>query len=112
GRVLVEPHLSIPGHPEAFPVGDMCAFLHQTGTPLPGMAPVAIQQGRTVADNVLRRLRGKPTRQFRYRDKGSMATIGRAAAVAVVGRLRLFGLVAWLGWHHVHITFLTALRHR
>src|SRR5207249_1576497 len=82
GRVLVEPDLSISGHPEAFAVGDMCAFLHQTGTPLPGMAPVAIQQGRTVADNVLRRLRGKQTRQLRYRDKGSMATIGRAAAVS------------------------------
>ena len=112
GRVLVEPDLSIPGHPEAFAIGDMCAFLHQTGTPLPGMAPVAIQQGRTVADNVLRRLSGKPTRQFRYRDKGSMATIGRAAAVAVVGRLRLSGLVAWLAWLLVHITFLIGFRNR
>src|SRR5207249_3446274 len=84
GRVLVEPDLSIPVHPEAFVVGDMCAFLHQTGAPLPGVAPVAIQQGRAVADNVLRRLRDAPTRPFRYRDRGSMATIGRAAAVAVV----------------------------
>ena len=112
GRVLVEPDLSIPGHPEAFAIGDMCAFLHQTGTPLPGTAPVAIQQGRAVADNVLRRLSGKPTRQFRYRDKGSMATIGRAAAVAVVGRLRLSGLVAWLAWLLVHITFLIGFRNR
>src|SRR5437867_1621648 len=112
GRVLVESDLSIPGHPEAFAIGDMCAFLHQTGTPLPGMAPVAIQQGRAVADNVLRRLSGKPTLQFRYRDKGSMATIGRAAAVAVVGRLRLSGLVAWLAWLLVHITFLIGFRNR
>ena len=112
GRVLVEPDLSIPGHPEAFVIGDMCAFLHQTGTPLPGVAPVAIQQGRAVADNVLRRLSGQPTRAFRYRDKGSMATIGRAAAVAVVGRLELSGLVAWLAWLLVHIMFLIGFRNR
>ena len=112
GRVLVEPDLSIPVHPEAFVVGDMCAFLHQTGAPLPGVAPVAIQQGRAVADNVLRRLRDAPTRPFRYRDRGSMATIGRAAAVAVVGRLKLSGLVAWLAWLFVHIMFLIGFRKR
>jgi NADH dehydrogenase len=112
GRVLVEPDLSIPGHPETFAIGDMCAFLHQTGAPLPGVAPVAIQQGRAVADNVLRRLRGEPTRPFRYRDKGSMATIGRAAAVAVVGRLKLSGLPAWLAWLLVHIVFLIGFRNR
>jgi len=112
GRVLVEPDLSIPVHPEAFVVGDMCAFLHQTGAPLPGVAPVAIQQGRAVADNVLRRLRDAPTRPFRYRDRGSMATIGRAAAVAVVGRLKLAGLVAWLAWLFVHIMFLIGFRNR
>lgn len=98
GRVVVEPDLSIPGHPDAFAIGDMCAFVHQTGTPLPGVAQVAIQQGRVVADNVLRRLSHRPTRGFHYRDKGSMATIGRAAAVAVVGPLRLSGLAAWLAW--------------
>jgi len=112
GRVRVEPDLSIPGHPEAFVIGDMCAFLHQTGTPLPGVAPVAIQQGRAVADNVLRRLGGQPTRPFRYRDKGSMATIGRAAAVAVVGGWKLSGLVAWLTWLFVHIMFLIGFRNR
>ena len=112
GRVLVEPDLSVPGHPEAFAIGDMCAFLHQTGAPLPGVAPVAIQQGRAVADNVLRRLRGQPTRSFRYRDKGSLATIGRAAAVAVVGRFRLSGLLAWLAWLLVHIVFLIGFRNR
>ncbi|MBI4635101.1 MAG: NAD(P)/FAD-dependent oxidoreductase [Candidatus Rokubacteria bacterium] len=112
GRVLVEPDLSVPGHPEAFAIGDMCAFLHQTGTPLPGVAPVAIQQGRAAADNVLRRLNGQPSRPFRYRDKGSMATIGRAAAVAVVGRLKLSGLIAWLAWLFVHIMFLIGFRNR
>ncbi len=112
GRVLVEPDLSIPGHPEAFAIGDICAFLHQTGAPLPGVAPVAIQQGRAVADNVWRRLHGQPTRSFRYRDRGSMATIGRAAAVAVVGGLPLSGLVAWLAWLLVHIMFLIGFRNR
>src|SRR6266850_783547 len=98
GRVLVESDLSIPGHPEAFAIGDVAAFTHQTGAPLPGVAPVAIQQGRAVADNVMRRLTGQPTQSFRYRDRGSMATIGRAAAVAVVGRFELSGLIAWLAW--------------
>jgi len=112
GRVLVEPDLSIPGHPEAFVIGDMCAFLHQTGQPLPGVAPVAIQQGRAAADNVLRRLSGQATRPFRYHDKGSMATIGRAAAIAVMGPLRLSGLPAWLAWLLVHIMFLIGFRNR
>src|SRR4030095_10939367 len=111
-RVLVEPDLSIPGHPEAFAIGDMCVFTHQTGAPLPGVAPVAIQQGRRAADNVMRRLSGQPTRPFRYRDRGSMATIGRAAAVAVVGRVKLSGLIAWLAWLLVHIMFLIGFRNR
>jgi NADH dehydrogenase len=112
GRVLVQPDLSIPGHPEAFAIGDMCAFLHQTGAPLPGVAPVAIQQGRAAADNVLRRLAGRPTRPFHYNDRGSMATIGRAAAVAVVGPLKLSGFAAWLTWLLVHIMFLIGFRNR
>jgi NADH dehydrogenase len=112
GHVLVEPDLSIPGHPEVFAIGDMCAFLHQTGAPLPGVAPVAIQQGRAAADNVVRQLSGLPTRPFHYRDRGSMATIGRAAAVAVVGRLRLSGYPAWLTWLFVHIIFLIGFRNR
>jgi NADH dehydrogenase len=112
GRVLVESDLSVPGHREVFAIGDMCAFLHQTGTPLPGVAQVAIQQGRVAADNVLRWLSHQPTLSFRYRDKGNMATIGRAAAVAVVGRWRLSGLVAWLAWLLVHITFLIGFRNR
>lgn len=112
GRVLVQPDLSIPGHPEAFAIGDMCAFLHQTGAPLPGVAPVAIQQGRAAADNVLRRLSGRPTRLFHYHDRGSMATIGRAAAVAVMGPLKLSGFAAWLAWLLVHIMFLIGFRNR
>ena len=112
GRVLVERDLSIPGHPEAFAIGDLCAFIAEDGRPLPGLAPVALQQGRAAARNVLRRLAGEPTEAFRYRDRGSMATIGRAAAVAVVGRLRLSGLPAWLAWLFVHIMFLIGFRNR
>jgi len=112
GRVLVESDLSIPGHPEAFVIGDLCAFLHQTGAPLPGLAPVAIQQGRVAAENVLQRLAGQPTRPFHYRDKGSMATIGRAAAVAVIGRVQLSGLAAWVAWLLVHIISLIGFRNR
>ncbi len=112
GRVRVEPDLSVPGHPEAFVIGDLCAFLDQTGEPLPGVAPVAIQQGRAAADNAWRRLSGEPTRPFRYHDKGSMATIGRAKAVAVRGGWRLSGLPAWLAWLLVHILFLIGFRNR
>jgi len=112
GRVPVERDLSIPGHHEAFAIGDVCAFTGEDGRPLPGVAPVAIQQGRVVADNVLRHLRGEPTRAFRYRDRGTMATIGRAAAVAVVGPFRLWGLPAWLAWLFVHIMSLIGFRNR
>ena len=111
GRVLVDPDLSVTGHPEAFAIGDMCA-LTQEGRPLPGLAPVAIQEGRATAANVLRRLAGLPTQAFRYRDKGTMATIGRAAAVAVVGPVKLSGLIAWLAWLFVHIMFLIGFRNR
>jgi NADH dehydrogenase len=112
GRVPVEADLSIPGHPDAFAIGDMSLCRGPSGTPLPGLAPVAIQQGRHAADNVLRRLQGRPTRPFRYRDRGSMATIGRAAAVATVGGIELSGLVAWLAWLLVHIMFLIGFRNR
>jgi NADH dehydrogenase len=112
GRVPVEPDLSVPGHPEAFVVGDLAAFRHQTGEPLPGLAPVAIQQGRAAAANVWRRFAGEPTRPFRYRDRGSMATVGRAAAVAAIGRVHLSGMPAWLAWLGVHIAFLIGFRNR
>ena len=112
GRALVEADLSLPGHPEAFAIGDMAAFIGESGHPLPGLAPVAIKQGRAVAANLLRRFRGESTKAFRYRDRGSMATIGRAAAVAVVGRLRLSGLPAWLAWLFVHLFWLIGFTNR
>ena len=112
GRIPVTPDLSVAGHPEIFVAGDLCAFTHGTGEPLPGVAPVAIQQGRAAAANAWRRLAGEATRPFRYRDRGSMATVGRAAAIAVIGPLRLSGLPAWLAWLGVHITFLIGFRNR
>ena len=112
GRVLVEPDLSIPGHAMVFAIGDMSSCPGPDGQPLPGLAPVAIQQGQAVAANVRRLLAGLPTRPFRYRDRGTMATIGRAAAVAVVGRLQIHGLPAWLAWVFVHILFLIGFRNR
>lgn len=112
GRVLVNPDLSVPGHPEAFVVGDLAAFLHQTGKPLPGVAPAAIQQGRHAARNILRAASGEPSESFRYVDKGNLATIGKAAAVADFGFLRISGVVAWLLWIVVHIFFLIGFRNR
>jgi NADH dehydrogenase len=115
GRVLVEPDLTVPGHPEAFVIGDLAAFLHDPsagGRPLAGLAPVAIQMGRHAAGNVVRLARREASRPFRYRDKGMMATIGRNAAVVQVGRVRLTGLVAWLAWVLVHIVTLIGLRNR
>ena len=112
GRVLVEPDLSIPGHPEVFVIGDLATFLHQGGKPLAGMAPVAIQMGRHAAGNILRAARGEPPRPFRYRDRGMLATIGRNAAVAQIGRLRVNGVLAWLLWVIVHIFFLIGFRNR
>ena len=112
GRVPVEADLSVPGHPEIFVVGDLAAFPAPGGGLLPGVAPVAIQEGRAAADNAWRRLFGAPTLPFHYRDKGSMATVGRAAAVATVGRLHLSGFPAWLAWLGVHIVYLIGFRNR
>jgi NADH dehydrogenase len=112
GRVLVEPDLSIPNHPEVFVVGDLANFPHQTGSPLPGVAQVAKQQGAHAAANIKARVAGRPTRQFRYRDPGNMATIGRAAAIADFGWLRVSGFAGWLLWLFVHILFLVGFRNR
>lgn len=112
GRVLVEPDLTIPGHPEVYVIGDLATFLQQGGIPLPGMAPVAIQMGKHAARNILRAVQGEPTRPFHYRNKGMMATIGRHAAVAELGAVRLHGLVAWFVWLLVHILFLIGFRSR
>ncbi|MEW6731277.1 MAG: NAD(P)/FAD-dependent oxidoreductase [Acidobacteriota bacterium] len=112
GRVLVEPDLSIPGHREAFIIGDAAAFLHQDGKPLPGIAPVAMQQGRAVAEMIIATLAGKPRSPFHYQDKGNLATIGRSAAVAHFGRVHLSGFIAWFIWLAIHIFFLIGFRNR
>lgn len=112
GRVVVEPDLSLPGHPEAFAVGDLAAFTHGPGGPLPGVAPVAIQQGEWAAANLRATLAGRPRRPFRYRDKGSMATLGRGRAVARVGGLSFTGYPAWLAWLFIHLMLLVDFRSR
>jgi NADH dehydrogenase len=112
GRVLVEPDLSIPGHSMAFVVGDLAAVADGKGDYLPGVAPVAMQAGRSVARAIAADLQGKPRKPFRYIDKGSLATIGRRAAVANFRRLRFSGFPAWLTWLVVHIFFLIGFRNR
>jgi NADH dehydrogenase len=112
GRVLVEPDLTIPGHPEIFVIGDQAAFLHQSGKPLPGVAQVAIQAGRHAARNIRRAIRGDPMLSFHYRDPGNLAVLGRASAIADLGRVRLSGFPAWLFWCFVHILFLIGFRNR
>ena len=106
GRVTVEPDLTVPGHPEILVIGDLATFLHQGGKPLPGLATVAIQQGRYVGGAIKQRLQGHTAPAFRYRDKGSLAIIGRNAGVADSGRVRFAGIPAWLLWLFVHIFFL------
>ncbi len=112
GRVLVQPDLSIPGYPEVLVLGDLAAFKDEQGKLLPGVAPVAIQQGKWAARNIARAIHGDAPLPFHYRDKGSLATIGRAAAVADFGRLRLSGFFAWLAWLFIHILFLIGFRNR
>lgn len=109
GRVEVTPDLSIPGHPDVFVIGDL-AHLEQDGQLVPGVAPAAIQEGKHTAANIRRLVAGKATEPFRYRDKGSLATIGRAAAVADLGKLKLKGFTAWLAWWAIHIMFLIGFR--
>jgi NADH dehydrogenase len=111
GRVLVEPDLSIPGHPEVFVIGDL-ASVQSGGKPVPGVGPAAKQMGRRAARNLRARLRGDPTVPFRYVDYGSLATIGRHAAIGVFGPLKFWGLPAWLFWLFLHIYFLIGFRNR
>jgi len=111
GRVKVAPDLSVPGHPEVFVAGDLAA-VEQGGRPVPGVAPAAMQMGRHVARAIRADLEGRPRPVFRYFDKGSLATIGRAAAVAEIAGLKLSGLVAWLVWVFVHILYLIGFRNR
>lgn len=113
GRVVVEPDCSIPGHPEVFVMGDAAAFRHDPRhEALPGLCPVAIQQGKYAARVIRADLAGKPRPPFRYFDKGQMAVIGRGLAVCDVGRLRFAGFVAWLSWLFIHILFLIGFRNR
>jgi NADH dehydrogenase len=113
GRIIVEPDCSIPGHRDAFAIGDTTAYLHQGGKPLPGVSPVAIQQGRFVARNIDRAVRGRPPKpQFHYFDKGILATIGRSRAIADLGWVKLSGFPAWLAWLVVHLFFLIGFRNR
>lgn len=112
GRIVVGPDLTVPGHPEIFVIGDLAHFAHQTGAPLAGVAPVAMSQGRHAADAIQRRLTGTATKSFRYFDRGQLATIGRAAAVADFGRLRFSGYPAWLLWLFVHLMYLVEFENR
>jgi NADH dehydrogenase len=112
GRVIVEPDLSVRGHPNIFVIGDLANFAHGVERPLPGVAPVAMQQGGYVAEVIAKRQRGESPAMFRYNDKGTMATIGRAAAVAQIGRLKLSGFPAWLAWLFVHLLYLAEFTNR
>jgi NADH dehydrogenase len=112
GRVLVHDDLSIPGHPEVFVIGDLASLNGADGRPLPGVAQVAIQMGKHAVDNVVRTIGGQPRTPFVYHDRVNMATIGRASAVADLGRIRLKGFVAWVAWIFVHILNLIGFRNR
>lgn len=112
GRVIVGPDLSIPGHPEVFVIGDLAACKDERGNLLPGVAPVAMQEGVAVAKNIDRDRKGKQRTPFHYFDKGSLATIGRAAGVAQFGKLHISGYIAWLSWLFVHIFFLIGFKNR
>ncbi|GAA0709447.1 NAD(P)/FAD-dependent oxidoreductase [Dyella marensis] len=113
GRVLVTPELAVPGHPEVFVVGDLASVTQADGKPVPGIAPAAKQMGRYVADAILARLGGRAApAPFRYRDDGTLATIGRLSAVAQFGRVKLSGVLAWWVWLVAHVYFLIGFRNR
>jgi NADH dehydrogenase len=112
GRVLVEPDLSVPGHPETFIVGDMAGLLAPNGKQYPGVSQVAMQQAAHAAKTILRSIKAEPRTPFRYKDLGNMATIGRNAAIADLGWLRMSGFLAWLLWLFIHIVWLIGFRNR
>jgi NADH dehydrogenase len=112
GRVLVNPDLTIPGHPEVFVIGDLATLKGADGRPLPGVAQVAMQMGAHAAHNIERAIEGQPLRPFRYRDYGSMATIGRASAVADLHWAQLTGFPGWLAWLFIHLVKLIGFRNR
>src|SRR5579883_1963655 len=111
GRVMVGPDLSIPGHPEIFVIGDL-AHAERQGQPLPGVAPVAMQQGRYVARVIRDRIESKPSKPFHYFDKGSLAVIGRRSAVVEVGKFHITGAIAWLMWLFIHLMYLVGFQNR
>jgi len=111
GRIPVEADLTVAGHPDVFVIGDMAVFL-QDGKPVPGVAPVAIQQGSYVAGAIRQKLRNQMPKPFRYWDTGSLATIGRGSAVAQIGKLRFSGPVAWLAWLFIHLMYLVGFENR
>jgi NADH dehydrogenase len=112
GRVEVDENLNVPGHPELFVIGDLAAVKQADGRPVPGVAPAAIQAGQYAAKQIAAVVAGRHGEPFRYWDKGSLATIGRAAGVADFGRIRLSGFVAWFAWLAIHIFFLIGFRNR
>jgi NADH:ubiquinone reductase (H+-translocating) len=112
GRVPVAEDLSVPGLDGVFVIGDLAAVRDRRGETLPGLAPVALQQGKATGRNLARLVAGEKTRPFRYRDRGSMATIGRGAAIAQMGPIRLWGFVAWVAWIFIHVLFLVGFRNR
>jgi NADH dehydrogenase len=112
GRIIVNEDLSVPGHTEIFAIGDMACFKHQTGQPLPGVSPVAMQMGRRASKNILLLIRGEKPEPFRYFDKGSMATIGRNKAIADLKFARFGGFFAWLTWLSIHLIFLVGFRNQ
>jgi NADH dehydrogenase len=112
GRVQVQPDLTLPGHPEVFVVGDLASVFQENGKPVPGVAPSAIQMGQFAAATIAGDLHGKPREPFHYHDKGSLATIGRSAAIADVKGFKMSGMIAWLTWLFVHVFFLIGFRSR
>jgi NADH dehydrogenase len=112
GRILVEPDLTLPDDASVFVIGDLANFSHQTGEPLPGLAPVAMSQGRYAAKAIINRITGKHVKNYRYFNRGNLAVIGRAAAVADFGWLRVAGYPAWLLWIFVHIMYLVEFDNR
>lgn len=112
GRVIVNDDLTIPGHAEVQVIGDLAHFSHQTGKPLPGVSPVAMQQGRHAARNVLAMIDNRKPEPFHYWDKGNLATIGRKKAVADLKFVHLSGFIAWLAWLFIHIMYLVGFRNR
>ena len=112
GRITVQPDLTLPGHPEVFVIGDMALAKGADGKPLPGIAPVAMQQGRYAADCVRKRIRGEAIAPFRFHDRGMLATIGRAAAVGVVFGRHVSGWIAWMAWLFIHLMYLMAFENR